>query len=251
MKSLSAALLLFAVSAFAADPLVVRVTTYERLPHVSPEGIAPDAQLPGTLLTPPQGGWPASYDAVRSALSARKHGSLNVMIQAILSPKPLSSAESAAFFISDLGRPVEAKADGDVLLPDGKHATIAVKPNATSIFGAPDELYYVAFTVLPAAEARDDVIVVSHGEKPPNIVSRVEPKYPAIESMRNRTGIVLTQVRVEPDGSVGGVIVLQKVRPEIDDAAVEALKQWRFEPPKHDGKPVAAYMMMTAPYRIQ
>jgi len=251
MKSLFAVLLLSAASAFAADPLMVGVTTYERIPEVNPEGNVPDLQLPATLLAPPQGGWPASYDAVRHALGTRKSGRYNVMIQSIIAPKPLSPAESAAFFISDLGRPIEVKADGDVLLPNGKHTTIEVKPNTTSIFGAADEQYYVAITLLPAAEARDDVIVVSHGEKPPNIVSRVEPKYPAIESMRNRSGIVLTQIRVEPDGSVGGVTVLQKVQSQIEAAAIEALKQWRFEPPKRDGKPVVAYMMMTTAYRIQ
>ncbi|HEV2718591.1 MAG TPA: energy transducer TonB [Thermoanaerobaculia bacterium] len=251
MKSLFAVLLLSAATAFAADPLMVRVTTYERLPQVDSEGNAPEAQLPATLLAPPQGGWPASYDAVRQILGARRGGRFNVMVQSILSPKPLTTAESAAFFVTDLGRPVEVKADGDVLLPDGKHTTIEVKPNTTTIFGASDEMYYIAVSVLPAAETRDDVMVLSHGEKPLDIVSRVEPKFPIVEAMRNHSGLVLTQLRIEPDGSVGAVTVLQKVQPQIDAAAIEALKQWHFKPPMRDGKPVVAYMMMATAFRIQ
>ena len=45
--------------------------------------------------------------------------------------------------------------------------------------------------------------------------------------------------------------LLQKVQPQIDAAARDALKQWRFEPPTRDGKPVAAYMIMTTVYRIE
>jgi len=244
-------LALFATAALAAEPLVVRATVYQRMPQLSADGTAADPELPGTLLTPPAGGWPSSYEGVRQALQARRKGRMSVLISAIHTPKALSGDTGAAFFIGELQHPIEVKANGDVLLPNGKHTTIDVAPHATSIFGAPDEQYYVAVTFLPAAEARDDVMVIMNGEKPLNIVKRVEPKFPSIEAMRNQTGMLLAQLRVEPDGSVSGVNVLQKVQPQIDAAATDALKQWRFEPPTRDGKPVVAYMIMTTLYRIE
>jgi TonB family protein len=247
---LIAVAMLTAAAALAAEPLMVRVAVYQRMPQLAEDGSAADPQLPGTLVAAPEGGWPASYDAVRQTLAARKKGRMNVIISAIHAPKPLS-AESAAFFIGELGHAVEMKADGDVLLPIGKHTTIPVTPNTTTIFGAPDEQTYIAVTLLPAAAARDDVIVIMNGEKPLGVVSRVEPKYPSIEALKHRTGMVLTQLRVEPDGSVGAVNVLEKGQPQIDAAAVDALKQWRFEPPTRDGRPVTAYMIMSTAYRIE
>jgi len=251
MKSLFAILLLSASTAALAEPLAVRVTVYQRTPQISDDGTGVEAELPNMLIPAPKAGWPASYDAIRQTLTARKSGRLNVMLASIYPAKPLTAEQSAAFFINELGRPTEVKADGDVVLPDGKHATMPIAPNTTAIFGASDEQYYIAVSILPEAAVRDDVLVIMNGEKPLNLVKRVEPKYPSIEAMKHRAGIVLAQLRIEPDGSVGDVNVLQKVQPLIDAAAVDAFKQWRFEPPQRDGRPVTAYIVMTSPYRIE
>jgi TonB family protein len=219
------------------------------VPLVSAEG-APEPKLPDTVLPAPPNGWPSSYEALRDAITARQHGRTNVFISDITTPKPLTAGDGAAFFLTDLGRPIEVKADGDVLLPNGKHSTIPVAAGTTSVFGAPDEMVYVAVTILRPADVHDDTLVIFHGQKPLTLVSRVDPKYPVIESMRSRSGIVMTQLRIQPDGSVGGVTVLRKVQPQIDEAVVDAFKQWRFQPPTHDGKPVTAYMIMAMNYQI-
>ena len=251
MKSLLAILLLSASTVALAEPLAVRVTVYQRTPQVADDGTGVEAELPGKLVPAPKDGWPSSYDGIRQALTARKPGRLNVMLASIYPVKPLTAEQSAAFFINELGRPAEVRADGDIVLPDGKHATIPIAPNTTAIFGASDEQYYLAVSILPESAVRDDVVVIMNGEKPLNLVKRVEPKYPSIEAMKHRTGIVLAQLRIEPDGSVGDVNVLQKVQPLIDAAAIDAFKQWRFEPPQREGKPVTAYIVMTSPYRIE
>lgn len=243
--------MLSAAAAFAAEPLLVRVAVYQRMPQLADDGTAADPEPPGTLIAAPEGGWPASYDVVRQMLAARRKGRNNVLIAAVHTPKPLTAGQGTAFFIGEISHAIEVRADGDVLLPTGKHTTIPVAPNATSIFGAADEQFYVAVTFLPPAGARDDVLVIMNGERPLRVLSRIEPKYPSIEAMRNRSGVVLAQMRVDPDGSVGAVNVLQKIQPQIDAATVDALKQWKFEPPTRDGKPVTAYMVMSTVYRIE
>jgi TonB family protein len=241
--------MLSAAAVFADEPLMVRMAVYQRVPRLNGED-APPQQIPDTVLAAPAGGWPASYDALRQAIAARRKGRLNVFISDLDTPKPLTPDNGAAFFITELGRPVQVKADGDVLLPNGKHATMPVTAGSTTVLGAADEQYYVALSVLKPADVRDDTIVIYHGQRPLGLVSRVEPKYPLVESLRNHSGIVMTQLRVEPDGSVSNVTVLQKVQPEIDNAVVDAFKQWRFQPPTRDGKPVTAYMVMSMNYRI-
>ncbi len=250
---LGVVLMLAAAAAFASEPLMVRVTVYQRTPDtLNGDPTAPES--PGTLLPAPQGGWPASYDAVQQLLAARKKGRFNVMLSAINAPKPLSSDVGAAFFIDELGRAIEVKTNGanaDVLLPNGKRSSMAAAPHATNIFGASDERIYLAVTLLPPSEADDDVVVVGNGIRPLRLLTRVEPKFPPVEAFRNHSGSVMTQLRVEPDGSVSNVNVLQKVQPQIDAATVDAIKQWRFEPPTRYGKPVVAYVTMMTPYSIE
>jgi TonB family protein len=50
----------------------------------------------------------------------------------------------------------------------------------------------------------------------------------------------MLEAAVLPDGSVGQVKVLDCSRPKVgfEDAAVAAVKQWRFEPGTRDGQPV-------------
>ena len=242
--------MLCAVSVLADEPLMVRMTVYQRVPQIfSDDPLPPKA--PDAVLAAPAGGWPSSYEALRQAISARRKGRTSVFLADLFPPKPLTADSPAAFFVPDLARPVQVKLDGDVLLPNGKHATMPVAAGTTTVLGADDEQLYVALTLLAPADVHDDTIVIYHGQKPLGLVSRVDPKYPVIESMQNQSGTVLTQLRVEPDGSVGDVSVLRKVQPQIDAAIVDAFKQWRFQPPTRDGKPVTAYMVMSMNYRIE
>lgn len=64
----------------------------------------------------------------------------------------------------------------------------------------------------------------------PKIVHRVEPQLTA-EARRHRiSGTVIVRVGIRPDGSVGGVCVLKPLPAGLSTAAVEAVRQWRFEP---------------------
>ena len=241
--------MLSAAAVFADEPLMVRLAVYQRVPRLTGDDV-PMPQLPDAVLAAPAGGWPSSIEALRQAISTRRKGRNAVFISDLESPKPLTAEDGAAFFLGDLQRAVQVKANGDVLLPNGKHATMPIAAGSTSVIAAADEMYYVALTLLKPADVTDNTLVIFYGQKPLGLVSRVEPKIPSIESMRNQTVNVMTQLRIEPDGSVGDVSVLQKVQPEIDAAVVAAFKQWRFQPPQRDGKPVTAYMVMSMNYRV-
>jgi len=245
---------LTAAIASAAEPMVVRTTVYLRLPRIVSNVDAPLPLNPSKLLTAPEGTWPASYDAIKAALAKRAKNLRRVMITQILPAKPLSASESAAFFIPELGQAMEVKQEGDnisVLLPKATQPlTLPALPFVTNIFGADDELVYLGVTLVPASKLVDDTMVIMNGEKPLSIVSRVEPLYPKIEELRNRTGSFLSQLKVEKDGSVSDICVLERVNPQIEAVAVEAMKKWRFEAPTHDGHPVTAYMVMSTVWKI-
>jgi TonB family protein len=76
---------------------------------------------------------------------------------------------------------------------------------------------------------------------PPRVISEVKPGYTP-EAMRNRIqGRVRLQGIVERDGTISGITVVQSLDSQfgLDQAAVDALKQWRFQPGTLvDGTPV-------------
>jgi len=71
---------------------------------------------------------------------------------------------------------------------------------------------------------------------------RVVPRYPEAAQRLEISGTVSLEVLVRSDGSVGRVNVL-RVDPEgweFERAAVEAVRQWTFDPSRYQGKPVDA-----------
>jgi periplasmic protein TonB len=63
----------------------------------------------------------------------------------------------------------------------------------------------------------------------PALVKRVEPTYPDIALVAKVTGLVILEATVGADGSVESVRVLRSVK-FLDQAAVDAVKQWRYSP---------------------
>ncbi len=88
------------------------------------------------------------------------------------------------------------------------------------------------------------------GEKP-KIISRIQPEYPEIARRARIEGIVILEAIIEKDGSVSDIKIIRKVSPLLDQAAVRAVKQWKFEPAKINGKPVRAYFILTVIFKIQ
>lgn len=72
---------------------------------------------------------------------------------------------------------------------------------------------------------------------PAKLLKKVPPEYPA-EARENRIeGTVKLQVVVQKDGSVTVQNVVEG-DPILSPAAVEAVRQWRYEPALLDGKPI-------------
>ena len=92
-----------------------------------------------------------------------------------------------------------------------------------------------------AAVAQDVVEGPQAGVTMPRIRSEVKPQYTA-EAMRARIeGAVLMTAVVRTDGLPDDIRVTRSLDSEhgLDRQAVMALEQWRFEPGRRDGKPVA------------
>ena len=78
------------------------------------------------------------------------------------------------------------------------------------------------------------------GVVPPRLVHEEKPTYTP-EAMRARIqGAVRLRGIVELDGTISNIEVVQSLDPTygLDNAAVAALRQWRFQPGTLNGQPV-------------
>ena len=84
------------------------------------------------------------------------------------------------------------------------------------------------------------------------MVKRVPPKYPEAARKRGQQGTVMLQALVNTQGLPVKVHVLpgKGLAPDLDQAAVDAVRQWVFEPAKAKGKPVEIRIQIPVKYRL-
>jgi protein TonB len=81
-------------------------------------------------------------------------------------------------------------------------------------------------------------------DTPPRAIVAMAPVYPFRAQQRDIEGTVEVRFLVGRDGNVSEVIIVSADPPGIfEEAVLEAVRRWRFEPGKLAGKPVAAWMM--------
>lgn len=82
-------------------------------------------------------------------------------------------------------------------------------------------------------------------------VVRVPPAYPRGAKQAGIQGQVTMAVTINPDGTVSGVSVLESDPPRLfDQAAMTAMKRWKFRPKIVDGTPVAQKARQTIEFKL-
>jgi TonB family protein len=87
----------------------------------------------------------------------------------------------------------------------------------------------------------------------PRILREVKPQYTA-DAMRAKVqGTVLLECVVLADGTVGRVDVVKSLDPTfgLDQEAVKAAKQWRFQPGTRFGEPVAVLVTIELTFTLR
>jgi len=77
---------------------------------------------------------------------------------------------------------------------------------------------------------------------PPKIVKHVEPIYPEAARQARIQGVVVVEATIGPDGKVRDAKVITSI-PQLDEAALAAVRQWEYEPTMVRG--VASPVIMT------
>jgi TonB family protein len=89
------------------------------------------------------------------------------------------------------------------------------------------------------------------GGKAPKLLLKIEPQYTEAARAAKLQGTVLLKVAVDVDGLAKNIEVVRSLGMGLDQKAVEAITQWRFEPGKDaSGTPVPAQAQIEVNFRL-
>lgn len=87
--------------------------------------------------------------------------------------------------------------------------------------------------------------------KSPELVQRVEPTYPDIAVSARIRGTVILEALVDKEGRVAELKVLRTASPLLDNAAIAAVKQWRYRPLVLNEQPEQFVLTVVLTFNLQ
>ena len=84
----------------------------------------------------------------------------------------------------------------------------------------------------------------------PHATYSPDPKYPKKESKAHRRGTVVLDLVVDADGLPRDIKVYLPLSPEFDEAALDAVKKWKFSPATKDGTTVATQIKVEVSFHL-
>jgi len=87
-----------------------------------------------------------------------------------------------------------------------------------------------------------------HPDRPPRSILVVNPVYPPADLKARIRGLVAIQVLVSETGVPLDIVVVERARGHLTEAAVTAVRRWRFEPATKNGQPVRAWTTVRIPF---
>jgi protein TonB len=103
--------------------------------------------------------------------------------------------------------------------------------------------------ISPAPQKTGPVRVADLPVAPRKVVD-VRPVYPDLARMARKEGTVVMEAVLDPTGRVTQLRVIQSV-PLLDQAAMDAVRQWRYTPSTLGGHPVSVLMSITIRFTLQ
>lgn len=91
-------------------------------------------------------------------------------------------------------------------------------------------------------------------EDPPEPINPVAPEYPAFAIRTGIEGLVYLEVDVYKDGSTGNIKVLKSLMSGpggLDEAAVNTVKNWKFQPGRSGGRPVDTTVIIPIEFTLK
>jgi protein TonB len=83
-----------------------------------------------------------------------------------------------------------------------------------------------------------------------NLISQVKPVYPRSASDAGIEGIVHLQALIGTDGTLVGLTPVGSANPDLTNAALDAVKQWRYKPTLLNNEPVQVITTIDVEFKL-
>jgi protein TonB len=225
-----------AVEANAMVTLMITIDQYGRVAEVRRLGVVPVAPAGGPA---PNASPQALHDAfdslVMAAAAAVRQWTYDSPAKA-----PLSIRVSFAFPSSQKPRLVAH--DGWPVTSPGRASGFVPPPPP------PPPPPPSAQETTPPSWA-DDALRVGGSVRAPTRTKHVNPGYPELAEAAGVQGVVILEARIGVDGKVSHARVLRSV-PLLDQAALDAVMQWEYQPTRLNGQPVPIMITVTVRFTL-
>jgi TonB family protein len=101
----------------------------------------------------------------------------------------------------------------------------------------------------PGKSQPGEVVELPPAEAENSLLYRVEPKYPDEARQQQIQGAVVVEVHIKPDGTVESAHLVSGP-PQLVQAAIDAVKQWRFQPRQRNEQAVRMHTWVTLNFRL-
>jgi TonB family protein len=121
----------------------------------------------------------------------------------------------------------------------------SIDVRATESTGAPLSTLSASQPSMPAAP-----VPIGGDVKPAKLLKSVQPVYPQMARTQHVSGNVQIDALIDADGNVSAMKVLSGPA-LLRDAALQSLKQWKYQPAELDGKPTSMHLTVVLQFRAQ
>jgi periplasmic protein TonB len=179
---------------------------------------------------------------------------LPIQIHDIPLPPPArgssSPAESPSPGIAPIEAPAEIAPERDVTAAPAGQITTGVRGVETGVVGGID-LPGTGLQVEPPPPppVSRAPIRLHAGMQAPRKIVNVPPRYPTHAQLAHIEGVVVLDAVIDPTGRVTDVRVTRSIQ-LLDQAAIDAVRQWRFTPTLLNGEPVSVLLTVTVRFTL-
>jgi protein TonB len=103
----------------------------------------------------------------------------------------------------------------------------------------------------PAEGSGDEPLLPGGDVRPPVLLERVAPDYPEVARKAGIQGIVILQAVIGTAGQVEELRLTKSVFAALDEAALRAVRRWRYRPATLNGRAVRVLLSVTAEFRLR
>ncbi len=96
-----------------------------------------------------------------------------------------------------------------------------------------------------------DLVPLEQVDMPPELKTRVDPKYPPNAFAMGIEGVVIVNALISETGDVVEVVVVEGLTGGFNEATTIAVRQWKYEPAVKDGVKVKVWKPITVTFRLK